>query len=174
MTNHVSACLFWGFVTDCSLNIGRIFLIMRRTLKFRGICMKKLLIVAASVLMLTACGQESKQGGHEGHSSSAETKEVKPLTVDLKVPTKVKVGDKVEITATVKHGDEAVNQADEVMFELIKDKDMKNSVKEKVKNAEKGVYTLEYIFKEKGNYNVISHVTAHNQHTMPNADITVE
>ncbi|WP_414044767.1 FixH family protein [Macrococcus equi] len=136
--------------------------------------MKKLLLIGASVIMLTACGQEKKHEGHEGHSSQSESKAVTPLTVDLKAPAKVKAGDKVKITATVKHGKEFVNNADEVMFEIIKDKDMKHSVKEKVKKAEKGVYELEYTFKDKGHYNVISHVTAHNQHTMPNADVTVQ
>ncbi|MCE4955865.1 FixH family protein [Macrococcoides caseolyticum] len=136
--------------------------------------MKKLLMLGMSALLLTACGQTAKESGHEGHGTHTESKSVTPLTVDLKVPAKGKVGDKIKITATVKHGKAFVNDADEVMFEIIKDKDMKNSVKEKVKKAEKGVYTLEYTFKNKGHYNVISHVTAHNQHTMPNADITVE
>jgi len=136
--------------------------------------MKKLFIIAASTLLLTACGQETKQEGHEGHGTHSESKSVIPLTVDLNVPAKAKAGDSVKITATVKNGKAFVNEADEVMFEIIKDKDMKNSVKEKVKKAKDGVYTLEYTFKDKGNYNVISHVTAHNQHTMPNADIVVE
>lgn len=148
-------------------------MIIKWTLNFRGITMKKLFIIAASALILTACGQE-KQEGHEGHGTHSESKSVTPLTVDLKVPAKAKAGDSVKITATVKHGKTFVNEADEVMFEIIKDKDLKNSVKEKVKKAKDGVYTLEYTFKDKGNYNVISHVTAHNQHTMPNADIVVE
>ncbi|WP_414043760.1 FixH family protein [Macrococcus sp. EM39E] len=135
--------------------------------------MKKLFIIAASTLMLTACSQEAKQEGHEGHATSSESKTVTPLTVELDVPAKAKVGEKVIITATVKHGEEFVNEADEVMFEIIKDKNMKKSVKEKVKEAKEGKYTLEYTFKQKGNYNVISHVTAHNQHTMPNGDIIV-
>lgn len=67
------------------------------------------------------------------HGTHSESKSVTPLTVDLKVPAKAKAGDSVKITATVKHGKTFVNEADEVMFEIIKDKDMKNSVKEKVK-----------------------------------------
>ncbi|MCU7556289.1 FixH family protein [Macrococcus capreoli] len=136
--------------------------------------MKKIMLIAASALLFAACGHEEKHEGHEGHSKHVESKDVKALTVDLKAPAKAKAGEKVTITAKVKYGDDAVNDADEVMFEIIKDKDMKKSVKEKVKKAENGVYTLEYTFKEKGNYNVISHVTAHNSHTMPNADIVVE
>lgn len=136
--------------------------------------MKKVILAAASALVLAACGQHAGNEGHEGHGSHNESKAVTPVTVDLKVPAKAKAGDKVKITATVKHGKDFVNDADEVMFEIIKDKDTKHSVKEIVKKAEKGVYTLDYAFKEKGNYNVISHVTAHNQHTMPNEDIVVE
>jgi len=136
---------------------------------------KRLLMIGLCTVALAACGKEEKKEGHEGHENHATTsdKKVQPLTVDLTVPEHVEKGKTVEIKALVKHGKEKVNDADEVMFEVIKDGDAKNSVKEKVKEAKDGVYTFTYNFKEDGKYNVISHVTAFNQHTMPNKEVTI-
>lgn len=136
---------------------------------------KKVLIIGLCTVALAACGKEEKKEGHEAHENHATTSDekVQALTVDLTVPEHVEKGKTVEIKALVKHGKEKVNDADEVMFEVIKDGDTKNSVKEKVKKAKDGVYTLTYTFKEDGTYNIISHVTAFNQHTMPNKEITI-
>lgn len=136
---------------------------------------KKLLMIGLCTVALAACGKEEKKEGHEGHENHATTsdKKVQPLTVDLTVPEHVEKEETVEIKALVKYGKEKVNDADEVMFEVIKDGDTKNSVKEKVKEAKDGVYTFTYNFKEDGTYNIISHVTAFNQHTMPNKEITI-
>ncbi|UOB21027.1 FixH family protein [Macrococcus armenti] len=136
---------------------------------------KKLLMIGLCTVALAACGKEETQEGHEGHENHATTSDekVQRLTVDLTVPEHIKKGKAVEIKALVKHGKEKVNDADEVMFEVIKDGDTKNSVKENVKEAKDGVYTFTYTFKEDGKYNIISHVTAFNYHTMPNKEITI-
>lgn len=136
---------------------------------------KKLLMLGLCTIALTACGKEENKEDHKGHENHASQtdKKVAPLTVDLTVPKHAEKGKVTEIKALVKHGNDKVNDADEVMFEIIKDGDTKNSVKEKVKDAKDGIYTLKYTFKEDGKYNIISHVTAHNQHTMPNKDITI-
>lgn len=136
---------------------------------------KKLLMLGLCTIALTACGKEENKENHKGHENHASQKDKKvaPLTVDLTVPKQVEKDKVTEIKALVKHGNDKVNDADEVMFEIIKDGDTKNSVKEKVKDAKDGIYTLKYTFKEDGKYNIISHVTAHNQHTMPNKDITI-
>lgn len=101
---------------------------------------KKLLMIGLCTVALAACGKEEKKEGHEGqHENYATTsdKKVQPLTVDLTVPEHVEKGKTVEIKALVKHGKEKVNDADEVMFEVIKDGDTKNSVKEKDERSER-------------------------------------
>ena len=44
----------------------------------------------------------------------------------------------------------------------------------KVKENKDGKYTLKYKFDEEGTYNITSHVTARDQHTMPNKDINIK
>lgn len=134
--------------------------------------MKKMLMTGLCIAVLAACSNDEKDETHENHASQ-ETKDVAPLTVDLTIPEHVEKGKETEIKALVKHGKEKVDDADEVMFEIIKDGDSKNSVKETIKEGKDGVYTLKYTFKEDGNYNIISHVTAFNQHTMPNKEVTI-
>ncbi|KAA1042436.1 FixH family protein [Macrococcus equipercicus] len=132
--------------------------------------MKKFLLTAGALLFLTACSNEQ---GHAGHGSTATNDKLEPLKVALAVPKSASAGDKISLKAKVTYGKESVDKADEVMFEIIKDNNAKSSVKEKVEHGEDGVYTLDYTFKEPGKYRVISHVTAKNQHTMPDADIVV-
>lgn len=134
--------------------------------------MKKMLMTGLCIAVLAACSNDEKHEAHENHAKQ-ESKEVAPLTVDLTIPEHVEKGKATEIKALVKHGKEKVDDADEVMFEIIKDGDSKNSVKETIKEGKDGVYTLKYTFKEDGNYNIISHVTAFNQHTMPNKEVTI-
>ncbi len=134
--------------------------------------MKKMLMIGLCITALAACSNDEKHEEHKKHATQ-ESKDVSPLTVDLTVPEHIEKGKATEIKALVKHGKEKVNDADEVMFEIIKDGDSKNSVKETIKESKDGVYTLNYTFKEDGKYNVISHVTAFNQHTMPNKEVTI-
>lgn len=133
--------------------------------------MKKLAVVLASSMLLAACGASSEN--HEGHHSHESSDKVTPVKVKLTVPDHIKVDEKVELSAKVTHDGKNVNDADEVMFEIIRDHNTKTSVKKKVTKATDGIYKLDYTFDKKGKYEVISHVTAHNQHTMPDKQLTV-
>ncbi|TDM12624.1 FixH family protein [Macrococcus lamae] len=133
--------------------------------------MKKLISILIVLLFLSAC--DNGQSGHAGHHNSGSSEKLAPLKVSLTVPEKAQAGDKVDLKAKVTYGKDNVNDADEVMFEIIKDNKAKSSVKEKVAQAKAGVYTLKYSFDKPGTYTIISHVTAKNQHTMPDADIVI-
>lgn len=132
--------------------------------------MKKLLVLTLSATMLAACGQSNS--GHEGHEKASSETKVKPVTVELTTPKMAKANEKVTLKALVKQDGKAINDADEVMFEVINTKTNKSD-KQKVTKATNGLYTLDYTFKEDGSYKVISHVTAKNQHTMPSKMVTV-
>ncbi|GGB00399.1 hypothetical protein ERX37_08320 [Macrococcus hajekii] len=131
--------------------------------------MKKLALILTAGLTLAACGQTQEK---QNEKASAE-ESVQPVKVDLTVPEKGKVGEKVNLQAKVTQGGKAIDDADEVMFEIIKDGESDHSVKKMVKESKEGVYSLPYIFNEDDSYKVISHVTAKNQHTMPDKTIVI-
>ncbi|EZX23654.1 MULTISPECIES: FixH family protein [Mammaliicoccus] len=138
--------------------------------------MKRILLGVLTVLVisvLAACGNDKKEDEHH-HSEHKSSDKPQALEVALDVPKEAKSGEEVELSAKVTLGDEKVKDADEVMFEIVKDGDKKSSEMKKVKENKDGVYTLKYKFKEAGQYNVTSHVTARDQHTMPNKDINIK
>ncbi|MDU4698520.1 MULTISPECIES: FixH family protein [Paenibacillus] len=116
-------------------------------------------------------------GCSKGGSTAAEADAMlEPIQVELEVtPSAAKTGEPVTFTATVTHHGERVDDAKEVMFEFwntADDNAKHNQVK--VKGAGNGTYVLEHTFQEPGAYEVISHVTARDQHSMPSKQFMVE
>ncbi|MDR9791968.1 FixH family protein [Aeribacillus pallidus] len=130
--------------------------------------MKKIIILLAAVFLLAACGQnETKQ------ENSGESTEVHPLEVNLKVPDHANIHEKVSLTAEVSYGGEAVEDADEVKFEIWKEGEKEESKMIEAKHEKDGQYTIEHTFDENGVFFVQSHVTAKNQHNMPKKQIVI-
>ena len=118
--------------------------------------------------ILSACGAEED---HNSHSmSDDEVPEM--LMVELTVPEKVVTGEEVEFIAKVTQGEEIVEDANEVKFEVLNkstgEKEMIDGSLNKDKN-----YSTSYSFEEAGMYDITSHVTARNMHTMPTKTIEV-
>ncbi|MGG3456108.1 FixH family protein [Paenibacillus rhizolycopersici] len=129
------------------------------------------LLTTLALVLVVIAGCSSK----ESTSAQADTT-LEPIQVELEVvPSIVKIGDTVKFTAKVTHHGENVDDAKEVMFEFwnTADDNAKHS-QVKVKSAGNGKYVLEHSFKEPGTYEVISHVTARDQHSMPSKQFTVE
>lgn len=154
---------------------------MRIEFKKGGLHMKRVLLGLLSLIIisvLAACGNDNKEKeeNHSEHKQSDHDSSDKPqaLEVKLDVPEEANKGEEVDLSAEVTLGKEKVKDADEVMFEIIKDGDKKNSEMKKVKENKDGKYTLKYKFDEEGTYNITSHVTARDQHTMPNKDINIK
>lgn len=127
--------------------------------------------LAVLLLVLGGCGKKE----NEAHHASADNN-LEPIKVELKVdPTEVQIGAKVTFEATVTHQGNNVDDASEVMFEFWKDGDKdEDHSKEIVTGSGNGKYVFETSFDEAGQYHVISHVTARDQHSMPSADFTVK
>lgn len=128
-----------------------------------------LLAVVLVLFVVAGCGR--------GASTAARTDTpLEPIQVELEVtPSAVQAGEPVTFTAKVTHRGENVDDAKEVMFEFwntADDEAKHNQVK--VKSAGNGTYVLEHSFKVPGTYEVISHVTARDQHSMPSKQFTVE
>jgi hypothetical protein len=122
--------------------------------------MKKYLLLTlifVSVLSISACNNKDKKAD--------ELPEF--VEVDLTVnPEKGNVDEPLVFEAKVTQGDENVEDADEVTFEIWRSKDEKHE-KIKVEHIADGIYSLKKSFQQEGTYYIISHVTARDMHNMP-------
>lgn len=119
-----------------------------------------------AVLALSACG------ANEEPKSTTADEAPELLEVELTVPETATVGTEVPFIAEVTQGDEIVDDADEVKFEVLNltsgEKEQIDATLNKQKN-----YEIMYTFKTNGKYDVTSHVTARDMHTMPTKQINV-
>lgn len=133
--------------------------------------MKRLLAIGffLTVLMLSACGSKEEHVD-DGATSSDEVPEM--LEVDLTVPETAVAGEAVTFTAAVTQGEEIVEDADEVKFEVL---NLSSGEKEMIDGSlnEDKLYTIDYTFKTNGTYDITSHVTARSMHTMPTKQIAI-
>lgn len=136
--------------------------------------MKKLgsfVSILSMAIVLAACGQDNAK--ETENNSTAEETQVKTLDVALDTPEQVEKGEKVTFSATVTQGDEKVDDADEVLFEVWKEGSKEKSEMIEAAHNGDGVYSAEKQLDEAGKYFVQSHVTARDLHTMPKNEIIV-
>ncbi|MDM5331390.1 FixH family protein [Neobacillus sp. CF12] len=123
--------------------------------------MKKMLFLSLMVLaflLVSACNNKQ----HPANDELPEFVEVN-LTV---TPENGKANEPIVFEAKVTQGDENVEDADEVKFEIWRAKDEEHE-KITVEHSEDGIYRLEKTFQQEGTYYIISHVTARDMHNMP-------
>ncbi|MET3576849.1 FixH family protein [Bhargavaea ullalensis] len=125
---------------------------------------------------LAACGADDDADSagndeHSGHGEQSADEGVHPLEVELELPETAAAGEEVTIRAKVTMNDKVIDDADEVEFEI----EDESGESEMIEAAFDGTdsYSIDHAF-EPGTYKVTSHVTAHQQHTMPKKEITVE
>jgi hypothetical protein len=130
--------------------------------------MKRLLSIGTVLvaLALSACGAD------EEPKSKTADEVPEAIEVELTVPETATVGQEVTFTAAVTQGNEKVENADEVEFEIKNVTSGEEKTLEASLNKEKQ-YTANYTFENNGQYDVTSHVTARDMHTMPTKQITV-
>jgi hypothetical protein len=125
--------------------------------------MKKILFLSLmflSVLIISACNNNDQQ-------EQADEKLPEFVEVELSVtPEHGKANEPIIFEAKITQGDENVEDADEVKFEIWRAKD-ENHEKIIVEHSEDGIYRLEKSFAQDGTYYIISHVTARDMHNMP-------
>ncbi|MGN7386955.1 FixH family protein [Sporosarcina sp. SAFN-015] len=129
---------------------------MRKKYKLFG------LIIGLS--MLAACGKEAVDGS---------AVEVLPLEVELTVTEQAQVGDTVNMKALVTYGDEKVDDADKVVYEVWEEGKKDDSVMIDSVNEKDGTYTAETTFDHDGLFHIQVHVDARNLHTMPVKQVTI-
>ncbi|MGP4080759.1 FixH family protein [Pseudalkalibacillus sp. R45] len=121
------------------------------------------------VVALTACGDR------EQHSEHKEKKEATPemLEVHLDVPATLTKSETGRFEAVVIQGDEKVEDAEEVEFEIWMEGAKENSIILEAENEGNGVYSVKHSFEQEGEYVVQTHVTARDMHTMPMKKVIV-
>ena len=96
-----------------------------------------------------------------------------PLSVDLTVTETVGIDETVDMKAIVTIGDEKIEDAEEVVYEVWEEGKKSESEKIDAVNEGKGIYTAETLFDHDGLFHIQVHVTARAQHTMPVKTVTV-
>ena len=96
-----------------------------------------------------------------------------PLDVQLTVTEQADVNGIIKMSAVVTQGDDKVDDADEVEFEVWEEGKKDDSVKIESTNDKDGMYTAETSFDHDGLFHVQVHVTARGLHTMPTREVTV-
>lgn len=137
--------------------------------------MKKMVPVMISCLLfLAACGNSNNdQSGHSDSDQLAE-ESLEPLEVEILTESDAfQPGKEGTIEIKVTKGNEPVSDADDVQFEIWKDGNKDASAMYEPENEGEGIYALSHTFKEKGIYQVITHVTARGSHTMPQKEFNV-
>lgn len=125
------------------------------------------LLAIIFLLLVTGCSSEQP--------SPAESSEMPlPLSVSFQVePMLLKTEEVATIQVEVKQGDEPVEDADQVEFEIWKENQEKHDMVP-AENKGKGVYSIMERFHEPGIYFIMYHVTARDQHTMKEMQVVVE
>lgn len=132
--------------------------------------MKKLSLFLSifAVLLLTACGNNNSDTSKGNGDKLPEMVEVEVL-----LPEKMEPNEEVKIEALVTQGEEKVEDANEVTFEVWKQGQEKDHEMIEGKNDGSGIYSFTKTFEEEGFYFVVAHTTARDMHVMPRVEVTV-
>ena len=125
------------------------------------------MFLMAVVLVLVAACSQKEQPKYDNDEVPL------PISVDLSVTEEVDVNGTVEMAAVVMQGDEKVEDADEVVFEVWEEGKKDESVMIESTNKKEGLYTAETSFDHDGLFHIQSHVTARAMHIMPKKEVTV-
>lgn len=95
------------------------------------------------------------------------------VVVDIQSPTRFHVGEVVQLEAHVSQGGEAVNDAEEVLFEVWESGFREDGVMLTGKLVGDGLYAVEHEFTHDGVYYMYAHTTARGMHVMPKLELIV-
>ncbi|NBI28960.1 FixH family protein [Chengkuizengella marina] len=133
-----------------------------------------LLIVA---IVLVSCSNETLESeDNKGMESMDNTMEesLSLLEVEIKTASEsVEVGSEVSFEAIVSQGNQPVEDANEVKFEIRMNGQEDESEMIYGQHQGEGVYTIQKTFNQQGIYTIISHVTARDMHNMPSLVLKV-
>ncbi|MCM3759189.1 FixH family protein [Alkalihalobacillus oceani] len=118
------------------------------------------LIGLISSLIIIGCSSDK-----ENQANHIEVPEV--ITVNINAPEQVDIHERVRLSTSVYQGEEAVDDAREVMFEVWKNEERESGELIEGEWTEDGLYEIDYTFESEGIYILQTHVTARDMHVMP-------
>lgn len=132
--------------------------------------MKNILAILALVT-LALVGCSSKDTTHDDGAHNEGTLE--EIVVDIQTEETLPVGEEVTLSAKVTQGEEAVNDADKVEFEVWESGMREQSEMLEGTFTKEGVYEANYTFDHDGVYYIFAHTTARGLHVMPKQELKV-
>lgn len=136
--------------------------------------MKKVLsvlLLVSLIVVLVACGDSELENSGPTNVNDIN---LEPLEAELIIPETADSGDELTLQVIVTQGEENVDDATEVMFEVWIDGEKSDSeMIEADLSVVNGKYEVSYTFTEEALYNVQPHVTARGSHVMPVGNILI-
>ncbi len=129
---------------------------------------KFLAALAMSALILGACGDKEEEN-HSDHQNEM----MQEVMVEIQTAKELPVGEEVILSAKVTQGEEAVNDADHVEFEVWESGLRENSQMIDGELTEDGIYEASFTFDHDGVYYMFAHTTARGLHVMPKQELIV-
>ncbi|WP_404469918.1 FixH family protein [Sutcliffiella horikoshii] len=133
--------------------------------------MKKLTLFFSllSLMMLAACGSTNNNENTNGNNDEIPSM----VEVEIKFPEAVEPNEEVKVEALVTQGEENVDDAHEVKFEIWKQGQEADHEMVEATNDGSGIYSITKTFEEEGFYYIVAHTTARDMHVMPRVELTV-
>lgn len=128
--------------------------------------MKKIMWLGLPFLLLAGCGSEEADSAGTGEM-------IEEVMVEFNTEPQAAPAEEVLLSVTLSQGDEAVEDASEVVYEVWESGDRDNSEMITAGHTEDGIYEAETSFEEEGLYYMQAHTTARGMHVMPKQEITV-
>lgn len=120
-------------------------------------------------MILAACGSTNNNENTNGNKDEVPSM----VEVEIKLPEAVEPNQEVKIEALVTQGEENVDDASEVKFEVWKQGQEADHEMVVASNDGSGIYSIMKTFEEEGFYYVVAHTTARDMHVMPRVELTV-
>jgi hypothetical protein len=95
------------------------------------------------------------------------------VIVEIQTPEQLNVNEPIELSAKITQNNEAVNDADEVKFEVWESGFRNDGQMLEGELTEEGVYVVDYTFNHDGVYYMFAHTTARGLHVMPKKKLIV-
>ena len=128
--------------------------------------MKKIMWLGLPFLLLAGCGSEEADSAGTGEM-------IEEVMVEFNTEQQAEPAEEVLLSVTLSQGDEAVEDASEVVYEVWESGDRNNSEMITAEHTENGTYEAETSFGEEGLYYMQAHTTARGMHVMPKQEITI-
>ncbi|WP_280770158.1 FixH family protein [Salipaludibacillus daqingensis] len=136
--------------------------------------MKKLwysVLFISFVTLAVACGESEPENTGPTNVNDIN---LDPLEAELMIPESADPGEELILEVVVTQGEEIVDDASEVIFEVWMDGEKSDSemIEADLPGVD-GMYAVSYLFQEEAHYKVQPHVTARGSHVMPVGDILI-